>query len=370
MPGIRGAVHAPVRRLAALALFGLLGACGQGAKAPPPRSAPGTGGFGPSPPVAASPQPGGETAGGQHGPSPVDALRVLRDQVQLLRTSPSQGVLDSVASSLGALSVLETAVAPAQPEAGAGLSRRAQELRVAATGGGEPDGRLASTLEDAIDRATRARTELTTDPAVRAARRDIAALDPSAPVGKPAAAATALCSTGRVLGLAAGLSTAVSQLGDCGEGDAGETRPLAAQALVGELRGDVERLGRSSWEMALGAASALLDGLARGFDQAGLPPGHGQSLRTRAKELAGLDRLSLERSGRLREALGTALAGLDLLVQSRGPALEPWVASASRAVRGIDPRVPFGLERAPIQDAARSVVDAFAAAVALDPTCR
>lgn len=357
-------------RFAALVLVGLLAACGRGAKAPPPRSAPGTGGFGPSPPVAAAPAPGGQTAGGEHGPSPADALRVLGDQLRQLRTSTAQSALEPVAASLGALSVLETAVTPAQPEAGLGLSRRAEELRLAARGAGKPTVRLASTLEEALDRATRARAELTADPAVRAARRDVAALDPATPIGKPEAAATALCSTGRVLGLAAGLGSAVSQLGDCGEANEPAARPVAARALVDELRSDVERLGRSSWEEALGAASALLDGLARGFDQAGLPPGHAQSLRARSKELAGLDRLSLERSDRLREALGAALAGLDLLVQSRGPALEPWVASAARAVRGIDPRVPFGLERAPIQDAARAVVDAFAAASALDPTCR
>jgi hypothetical protein len=140
--------------------------------------------------------------------------------------------------------------------------------------------------------------------------------------------------------------------------------------MVGKLRDTVVQMGQASWGDTAGSIAALAEQLADGFDAAGLGQSAGAALRQQAKELRGLEQLSLERTDRVKEALGAAVTGLEELGAASGPDLDSWTMSAVRAVRAIDPHVPLGLERAQVQDAARAVVDAFAAAVTLSARCR
>jgi hypothetical protein len=140
-----------------------------------------------------------------------------------------------------------------------------------------------------------------------------------------------------------------------------------AREAVGDLRTPDGSKAMKAATEALQSLADLLTALA-GPAAEGPPPSVAQ-VRLQAMRLHRRDPLSLDESAWVKAGLDSALTGLEQLMHARAAEpgvrlpLTPWIEEARRAVESIDGRTMFTFQRAAIQDAFRTVVTAFAAAL-------
>jgi hypothetical protein len=95
-----------------------------------------------------------------------------------------------------------------------------------------------------------------------------------------------------------------------------------------------------------------------------------QEIRFQSRRLARHDGPGFPRAGWIKRALLSAVSGLERVApEAIRPPLEPWTDAARNASEAIDAGSPFGFGRATMQDAFRTVADAFMVAAQVAATC-
>jgi hypothetical protein len=193
------------------------------------------------------------------------------------------------------------------------------------------------------------------------ARSWAVAIDPSAPLSEESdAVRQALVSLARVLVLAAGDTPRLPSVQEAAD----------TEAPVAGAGDDVARLRRLVHELSLSHSSksraTALETL-RVFQRAlvrktgvdARDPGAVDALRF---QIARFEiSTALHHAEPARDALEAALEALTVAASDRGNDSEAWLSAARMAIESISDTTPYGLQRARIQDAFRSLVDAFAA---------
>jgi hypothetical protein len=75
-----------------------------------------------------------------------------------------------------------------------------------------------------------------------------------------------------------------------------------------------------------------------------------------------LDAVDLDRADHVKAALERGVGAMRAIAKGRASWVQGWADGAAGAVAGIDPNLPLGLLRAPVQDALRALADAALAA--------
>jgi hypothetical protein len=137
---------------------------------------------------------------------------------------------------------------------------------------------------------------------------------------------------------------------------------------------EISRLGRAQFDERRRVAAQILDELADALAAAAREP-HAvhaqlQELRFQSQRLARHEGPGFPRAGWIKRGLLSAVSGLERVAPEaiRLP-LEPWTDAARSASEAIDAGSPFGFGRATMQDAFRSVADAFMVAAQVAATC-
>lgn len=144
------------------------------------------------------------------------------------------------------------------------------------------------------------------------------------------------------------------------------------EALPNELeleraRNAILELARSRWTNGREAASRALGALADVVASA--RPGDAlqaqiTELRFQAKRLVRSEAATYEEAAGVKRALSAAVDALERLGNADTPTSSDWTRAARRAVDSIEERSTINLQRAAVQDAFRSTIDAFAATAA------
>jgi hypothetical protein len=139
-------------------------------------------------------------------------------------------------------------------------------------------------------------------------------------------------------------------------------RPTAFLAALEKAQAASRDLARASGHEAAVAAGDVLSMLAHALTA--LPdPDHLASkdvteVQFQAKRLRRSDRFAYSLPKWIQEGLGAALAGLEKLIPTSDSS-RFWIGAARQAQKSVDANAGLPFQRAPVQDAVRTTIDAF-----------
>ena len=187
-------------------------------------------------------------------------------------------------------------------------------------------------------------------------------LDPDAPVeGRQRSVLRAFRAAADAVLLASGRERRFSEPRsplEAGSPDSFSDHVVAATAAVEKLAGTDSLGGRRA---ASDALSALADALESAPDKPGVIAALVAEIRFEAERLRRADPLSFGDTRWIQLGLAAALDSMEALPSGSAPDMKPWLAAARRATQAIKSGRSLSFQRAAVQDAFRTVVDAFTA---------
>jgi hypothetical protein len=320
---------------------------------------------GPRPSQPGQPRPATADAGADGAAVVPEPVRELETAVNAFLAAPGDPSHARLVTSLHALARAMRELAEARPAADsvdAGATRlqrsEAQSLE------------HADTVREAMASSLRGLTQAKVPEDVTAAYeqqlaalgRAVQAIRPKQPLlEQRESVAAALRAASNAVFLASGLGPVYP--GTPGQPQPAQPRSFAAQ--LADARQDVAALGRADWQKANQAAGQALFAFAGLLQTA--PGGAAERdrnaavLRLQARRLTQADQPGFGPPGWVKQGLQAALDGLLGLPAASQPALGPWLQAARGAVAAVDAEKPLTFQRAPVQDAFRTIVDAFTA---------
>jgi ribosomal protein L18 len=292
---------------------------------------------------------------------PADSLDRLAGSAVSLGTASEP---ERCPTTIAALDELANAIAPQSAADAAAIRAHARSLETttsssAAVSAAAKEGLLVAlrALERAAAPPGRGREYAL---AVETLRSTVAALAEGAPPAeRQAAEAAAFRAASDVLALARGGEPV---FGEAENESAPPSASVSRESRLEEARADVLKLGQTRWVNARLASARALESLANLLE---VQAAGGEAKRSIATLRAQVERLEKNGSSRFGDAgliktgLLAALAALDGLDPALEQLLTPWTRAARRAVSGIEDRDSLAFQRATIQDAFRTTVDAF-----------
>ncbi len=147
-------------------------------------------------------------------------------------------------------------------------------------------------------------------------------------------------------------------------------QPRTSAALLERARQAVAALGRSEWSSVNPAAGEALSAFAdllhaRPQSPSGLEEKIAD-IRLQARRLTESEQTSFGPPGWIKHGLQASLEGLEQLPAARQTEAEPWLQAARTAVAAVEGQTPVTFQRAAVQDAFRTLVDALAVVTEMD----
>lgn len=153
----------------------------------------------------------------------------------------------------------------------------------------------------------------------------------------------------------------------------------AAQPVLGtfdeeleQARNAVSELATTPWPQAREGSAHALASLADVLETADcgkVQAARISEIRTQATRLSTADALAFGEGERLRAGLSTVLDALEAIPLGARPVAVAWLRAARRSVATITESTSLSFQRAPVQDAFRTTLDAFVAAAQSKPAC-
>jgi hypothetical protein len=148
--------------------------------------------------------------------------------------------------------------------------------------------------------------------------------------------------------------------------------PRSVQDVMAQARADVLALGRAELsnirELTSRAMYSMAD-LAEAVGGAGVPTRQLEEIRAEARRLHDDPSGPFARAGWVARGLQAALASLDQLGPRHAPLVAEWTRAARTAAADLPDRGALPFQHAAIQDAFRSTLDAFGAALLAREAC-